>query len=77
MVGALYRNFKQISSAGAPDVSVETETIGSQVFGRFVPAFWHRVGMTYEVYDMAQFNRNNQIAIQTDLIVTSNWIWTV
>lgn len=46
-----------------PDVSVETETkLVVKFLADLFPHFGHRVGMTYEVYDMAQFNRNNQIA---------------
>lgn len=46
-----------------PDVPAENEAkLAVKFLSDLFPHFGYRVGMTYEVYDMTQFNRNNQIA---------------
>lgn len=46
-----------------PDASVEAEAkLVVKFLADLFPYFGRRVGMSYEVFDMARFNRNNQIA---------------
>ena len=56
-------SFSKLVLLERPDVSIETETnLVIKFLADLFPYFGRRVGMTYEVYDMAQFSRNNQIA---------------
>lgn len=56
-------SFSKLVLLERPDASVEAETkLVAKFLADLFPHFGHRIGMTYEVYDMAQFSRNNQIA---------------
>ena len=55
--------FSRLVLLERPDVSDESETkLVVKFLADLFPYFGYKVGMTYEVYDKAQFNRNNQIA---------------